>query len=97
MIWVMWWNLGDVVHCESRIQHAFGSCDSRSKCALLLQKDKESRPTATEPPPGPFRPVNPAARTYLVQELPAPKKAAKAGVQESTNQVCAESAAGFCC
>lgn len=53
----------------------------------FLQKDKESRPTATEPPPGPFRPVNPAARTYLVQELPAPKKGAKAGVQESTNQV----------
>lgn len=52
----------------------------------FLQKDEESRPTATEPPPGPFKPVNPATRTYLVQELPAPRKGTKAGVQEPAQQ-----------
>lgn len=55
--------------------------------ALSLQKDEESKPAATEPPPGPFKPVNPAAKTYLVQELPAPKKATKAEVQEPVKQV----------
>lgn len=52
-----------------------------------MQKDEESKPAATEPPPGPFKPVNPAAKTYLVQELPAPKKATKAEVQEPVKQV----------
>ena len=65
--------------------------------ASCLQKDEESRPTATEPPPGPFKPVNPATRTYLVQELPAPRKGTKAGVQEPAQQVRIASAIIFSC
>ncbi|KAL3161467.1 hypothetical protein ABBQ32_010349 [Trebouxia sp. C0010 RCD-2024] len=45
---------------------------------------KESRPTATEPPPGPFKATSPAAKTYLVEPT---AKTAKAEVQKPAKQV----------